>query len=76
MSSNFTALLRMGYLRERKFILSNRHGYDVEDAVRKSFDCKRNGFIRTEATTNALVIAAPSAIMPQLEEFVRKMDVP
>jgi type II secretory pathway component GspD/PulD (secretin) len=76
MSSNFTALLRMGYLTKRTFILSNRHGYDLEDTVRKSFDFGRNAFIWTESTTNALIIAAPSAVMPHLEDFVRKMDVP
>jgi len=76
MSSNFTALLRIGYLTKRRFVLNNQLGSEVENAIRKAFDCGRNAFVRIESTTNVVLIAAPTAIMPQLEEFVQKTDVP
>lgn len=72
MSSNFTALLRIGYLTKRRFVLNNQLGSEVESAIRKAFDCGRTAFVRIESTTNVLLIAAPTAIMPQLEELFKK----
>lgn len=72
--SNRVALVRLGYLGKRKFILTNC----TPQAVFKSASASemRGPFVTVWYAENELGVAAPSDVIIKWEEIVRKLDVP
>jgi hypothetical protein len=79
MQSNRTALIRLGYLTERTFVISNRPTREVISNA--WFNVSTNidaDFIRVEARrgTNIIEVSTVSGDIPKWEEAIRKADVP
>jgi len=77
------ALIELGYLGERVFVISNRPSWEVENALRFSLDAvftavapHVNFAAVVESTTNSVRVVAPVNEMHKWDDMIRKLDVP
>jgi hypothetical protein len=77
------ALVELGYLGERVFVISNQPSWEVENALRLSVDAvftavapHVNFAAVLESRTNSVRVVAPVNEMQKWEDMIRGLDVP
>jgi hypothetical protein len=80
-NGHYAALMRLGYLREQVFVVSNRPAEDAADALwftfSKAFTNEVWGMGQmSDVGTNTITVIAPTEEMAQWEQAIRLADVP
>lgn len=73
------ALVRLGYLIERQFVLSSRHTNNMATTVWKTLGRGPeviNGQAWMLSGTNLIFVSAPRNMMPKYEKLIYKLDMP
>ncbi|MCI0745366.1 MAG: hypothetical protein L0Y58_08180 [Verrucomicrobia subdivision 3 bacterium] len=80
MASNRVALVKLGYLLERRFAVRSGQGFDVSRKVLNAWAMSNDEMVKSfnwmQVYTNSIVVTAPTEWMAQWEELIRKADVP